>query len=146
MALKTSPSLNYERLTAFPAGEDLTGDEYTLVKLNATGKIIKVAASGATCLGVLINAGKEDATVGVLTEYGQRVILKVGTTSEVIAAGTRLIADSEAATNGAVIPQASSANGETDGHHAIVVGSGVSGATAKKGKFVEAIFIPNTGV
>ncbi len=147
MALKRSPSLNYERLHTFVANEDLSGKVYTFVKIVAEGKIENVDTAGAMTVGVLIHGAVKDKACEVLTEPGARVILKLGAAAgkAALPAGTFLKADA----SGAAVAEAT-ADDATTLFHAVVVGEGLAAggtaaaANAHAGKFVEAIFMPNT--
>ncbi len=145
MTLKKSPSLNYERLQTFVAGEDLSKEAYTFVKIHTDGSVKNVDTAGAMTVGVLINGAVKDKDCEILTEPGTRVILKLGSAAgnSAIAQGTFLKSDGD----GAAVAEAT-ADDATTLFHAVVVGEGLaadtSGTHAHAGKFVEAIFTPNT--
>ena len=135
---KPSPVANYERLMAFKGGEDLSGAEYTFGEITATG-VKKVSTAGGDAQCIIVKGSKTVGdTVEVLTEYGTRMLIKLGTTSAAIPTGTKIKVDA----NGAALPATGTdADGTT--YHGVVVGDGISGTNAKAGKFVDIIFMPN---
>jgi len=137
-AAKPSPVANYERLQALEGGEDLSTSEYTFGALSATG-VKKVTTANGAVQCIIVKGGKTAGdTCEVLTEYGQRMPIKIGTTSAAIATGDKVKVDA----NGAALP---SVAGDAAGthYHGVVVGEGIAGTDAKAGKFVDIIFLPN---
>ena len=55
---------NYQavKVVTLPAGEDLTGDYAEIVKINATGQIVKVTAVTDVTVGVLAESAPSSAT------------------------------------------------------------------------------------
>ncbi len=85
---------------SFIAGEDLTGDDHRLVKLDAEGKVIKSVAAGDLSIGVVgmhhnANEGSSESSdeqivqVAMLTKGG----IMVGEAGGVIALGDLLHSD-----------------------------------------------------
>jgi len=137
-AAKPSPVATYERLQALEGGEDLSTSEYTFGALSATG-VKKVSTTGNDAHCVIIKGGKTAGeTCEVLTEFGQRIPIKLGTTSVAIATGDMIKSDN----TGAGLP---AGTGDANGthYHGVVVGEGIAGTSAKAGKYVDIIFMPS---
>ncbi len=127
---------------SFEASEDLTKAKYRFVVIDANGKVKLPDTAGETVHGILIVPGKSGEVVSVLTHYGTRAVLEIGTTSVAIPAGTRLTG----AVDGKAVPQTGTSPTQANTHHAIVLADGLSGTTAKAGKYVSVLFIPNTSI
>ena len=95
------------KVVTLPAGEDLTGDYAEIVKINATGQVVKVTAVTDVTVGVLAESAPSSATgqgVSVaLIAAGGVLKMKAGA---VIAAGNLIIPH---ATDGAVAGKANTA-------------------------------------
>jgi len=146
MALRKSPSMNYERLQALSASADMEVS-YRFVKFtNDSDGEVALAGADEDVHGVLIHGGKAGKTVEVLIEHGARVILEMdeNLAQANIQAGQRL----GVAANGRAKTVAAGAQDAP--YHAVVVGEGIlstqlDGTPANNdGVFVEAIFLPNT--